>query len=263
MICETRARQRGLPELISGDRCQDSAMTALPVSPALLRFPTGSLPAYEVKFLLTEETAQQLERELRTALQPDPHGLAGRYTTTTLYCDTPAFDIFHRRLRSKCRLRRYGDLDRVFLERKSKRGDRVRKRRADVPLADVVRLETPDADAVWDGQWFHRRVLQRQLAPVLAVMYDRTAYFGAGEHGPIRLTFDRAVRGTIASGWQVAPFTDGEPVLSDTVIGEFKFRGPMPTLFKRVIESHQLLPGSASKYRLCAAALELAVSPQQ
>jgi hypothetical protein len=127
-----------------------------------------------------------------------------------------------------------------------------------VPLTEVVRLETPDADAVWDGQWFHRRVLNRQFAPVLAVMYDRTAYFGAGEHGPVRLTFDRAVRGVAATGWQVAPFSGGTPVLSNTVIGEFKFRGPMPTLFKRVVESHQLLPGTASKYRLCAAALQLA-----
>ena len=60
----------------------------------------------------------------RAHLAPDhfgsgPHG--DGYTTTSLYFETPGFDVYHRRGsygRSKFRIRRYGEADIVFLERK-------------------------------------------------------------------------------------------------------------------------------------------------
>src|SRR4051812_1913036 len=83
-------------------------------------------PAYELKFRLTGAEAERIEGWAHQHLTPDPHGLNGSYHTTSVYCDTTAFDMFHRSSgyrRSKFRMRRYGTAPLVFLERKSKWGD--------------------------------------------------------------------------------------------------------------------------------------------
>jgi hypothetical protein len=248
-----------------------SSIPAQAVSPSLHLSPSlhgaaGTsplLPAHEVKFVLTEDQARQVETALRAGLLPDPHGGAGGYTTTTLYCDTPERDVFHRRgglARRKFRLRRYGHDAVVYLERKAKQGTRVRKRRCGVAVTELERLNETIADLDWDGGWFHRRLLQRTLQPVLAVRYDRTAYFGENDDGPLRLTFDRAIHGRSVCDWRVEPFGGGAAVLADRVVCEFKFRGAMPALFKSVVEAHRLSPGAASKYRLCLAAVDPTVA---
>src|SRR4051812_10453841 len=94
-----------------------------------------SLPAYELKFQLTAAEADHLEAWGRHHLTPDPHGLDGSYDTTSVYCDTADWDVFHRSpryRRSKFRLRRYGTNPIIFLEIKSKWGDRVEKKRTGV-----------------------------------------------------------------------------------------------------------------------------------
>src|SRR5262245_43404527 len=105
-------------------------------SPSLAPSSDGGGPAYEMKFLLGEGLARSVEDWARSRLAADPHGdeaFGGAYRTTTLYCDTPARDIFLGRpgyRRSKFRLRRYGEEQRAFLERKFRKGDRVRKKRS-------------------------------------------------------------------------------------------------------------------------------------
>src|SRR5439155_22125195 len=102
--------------------------------------------AYELKFLLDETRAQDVEAwaELRLALDPhsDP-ALGGASRTTSLYFDTPELDVYHRApsyRRRKFRVRRYGSAPEVFLERKSKWGDRVAKPRTAVPAAELPLL---------------------------------------------------------------------------------------------------------------------------
>lgn len=244
---------------------QERNVTAQPpyaLSPSLQLTSRDVLPAHEVKFLLSEPQALLVAAELRSVLIPDPHADShageGGYATTTVYCDTPEFDLYHRRgahARRKFRLRRYGHSESVFLERKSKQGTRVRKRRTCIPLTELERLEQPPSEFCWEADWFHRRVACRRLSPVLAVMYDRAAFVGTSDDGPLRLTFDRAVRCQPVESWEVRPFCGGQSILSDRVICEFKFLGPMPAIFKRVIASQQLSPAAASKYRLCLQAL--------
>jgi hypothetical protein len=266
MIAEARVRPPGVPLTLSrGEReAVVLPISEFVVSPSLQSINGSPLPpAYEVKFVLTEEQAQRVEAELRPLLIPDPHGQsggAGGYSTTTVYCDTPAFDVYHRQqgfARRKFRLRRYGLAETVFLERKAKQGTRVRKRRSSIAVGDLDRLGQPPGDLDWSGDWFHRRVSVRQLRPVLAVMYDRTAFVGAGNDGPLRLTFDRSIRGVPFTDWHVAPFAGGHGILSDRVVCEFKFRGAMPAAFKAAIAAQQLSPESASKYRRCLEAAGL------
>src|SRR5947209_4475248 len=100
------------------------------VSPALVNGDSGD--AYELKFVLPEAAAGEVEAWARRRLAPDPHGRNGTYSTTSLYCDTSGWDVYHRSAgyrRSKYRVRRYGAAPDVHLERKKKRGDKVRKHR--------------------------------------------------------------------------------------------------------------------------------------
>jgi hypothetical protein len=92
--------------------------------------------AYELKFLVDEALAAEVERWARTHLKADPHGqpeLGGAYRTTSLYFDTPEMDVYRRTpgyRRRKFRARRYGLTSWLYLERKWKAGDRVSKRRS-------------------------------------------------------------------------------------------------------------------------------------
>src|SRR5207302_7532649 len=111
----------------------------------------GGGAAYELKFLLDETRAQEVEAWARLRLALDPHGdpaLGGAYRTTSLYFDTPELDVYHRSpsyRRRKFRVRRYGSAPLAFLERKAKWGDRVAKRRTSVPEEEWPRLRHAQA----------------------------------------------------------------------------------------------------------------------
>lgn len=217
----------------------------------------GPLPAYEIKFVIGEDRARKAEAWARGALRPDPHGHGGTYTTMTLYCDTPEFAIYHGTpaffRQRKFRVRRYGADPCVFLERKTKRENRVAKRRVEIPI-DELRLLAAGAAAPegWAGSAFLRQIRQHRLAPSGLVSYARTAYEGLLPEGPLRLTIDRDVTGLPCRGWTLhAPAGAGRRLLDGTVILELKFRGGMPAPFKRLMHELRLEPRPISKYRLC------------
>src|SRR5262245_8503319 len=133
-------------------RKEVSDLSSIPqdaLSPSLSTTANGAEPAYELKFLIDEAAARWIENWAASRLATDPHGdpaLSGAYQTTTVYCDTPEMDVLHRsdgyRLR-KFRARRYGAANWAFLERKSKSGDRVSKRRAAIPNEELSLLANP------------------------------------------------------------------------------------------------------------------------
>jgi hypothetical protein len=212
-------------------------------------------PAFELKFLLDEARAQEVEVWARVRLALDPHGdpaLGGAYLTTSLYFDTPGLDVYHRSpgyKRRKFRLRRYGAAPWAFLERKSKWGDRVRKRRTPLPDEELALLAHPMSVVTWPGHWFHRSLLARRLVPACRVSYQRTAYVGACAAGPLRLTLDRRVRGASASDWGLAPPEGALPLLRGQAILELKFHSALPGPFRELVEGMRLSPSGVSKYR--------------
>ncbi|MCI0460635.1 MAG: polyphosphate polymerase domain-containing protein [Gemmataceae bacterium] len=238
-------------------------------SPSLGSSSSGAGPAFELKFLLDEIGAQEVETWARRRLVLDPHGdpaLGGAYRTTSLYCDTPELDVYHGApsyRRRKFRMRRYGAAPWTFLERKSKWGDRVAKRRTVVPEEELPLLAHPLALLTWPGSWFHRRLLARRLGPACRIDYQRTAYVGAGPEGPLRLTLDRRIHGILTSEWSLAPFEGGLPLLTGQVILEFKFRSALPTPFKELVTDLRLSPRTVSKYRLCREAWGVSSSPRE
>lgn len=237
-------------------------------SPSLLRRAASVAPAHELKLLLDENQASAVEARLRPLLALDPHvdfAHGNSYQLTTLYCDTPQLDVFHRRGRYrlfKFRLRRYGDAPQIYLERKSKRKTQVRKRRTAIELGQVDRFDSPQAGRDWDGAWYHSQLLRNQFRPVCLIEYDRVAYFGDGGDGPIRLTFDRQIRGGLTSAWSFAPASDSRLLLPNQVVCEFKYRGSLPAVFKGVLSDLQLTPCGVSKYRHCLQAAGIELEPR-
>lgn len=214
--------------------------------------------AAELKFLVAPDVGADIRAWIRTELTPDPHGtgaFADEYSTTTLYADTPAWDVYLRHGsygRSKYRVRRYGTSDVVFLERKLRTAALLSKRRTIIPI---------DALGQWGpGHWFHERLTARGLTPVCQVSYDRTARVTATPYGIARLTVDSGLRAQPACAWEYDETPRYQSVLTGAEILELKFMVAMPAVFKRLIETFGLAPDSVSKYRLSVAALNLATA---
>lgn len=222
--------------------------------------------ARELKFLISPAVAADIRAWAAARLAPDPHasGPDGEYRTTSLYFDTPGFDVFRRRGsngRSKYRIRRYGVSDVVFLERKLRTSSVLIKRRTTVALTSLDRLATADVDPGWPGAWFHRRLLARDLRTTAQVSYCRTAHVGAATWGPMRLTMDSDIRAVPAPDLR---FVAGaaSPVLPDRIILELKFRVDMPAVFRHLVETFSLQPVAISKYRLSVPVLGLVTDAQ-
>jgi hypothetical protein len=216
--------------------------------------------AYEVKFVVEPHVAERIKAWARTYLQADPNGTGpcgDEYRTTSIYFDTDALDVFLRRGsygRSKYRIRRYGDEESVFLERKLREPSVLAKRRTRTALISLDRLAHVYADDGWAGHWFRRRVAARRLRPVCQVAYRRMARTLATGSDHARLTLDADLSAMRVHG---ATFPDGAgvPVAAGRAILELKYRGSAPVHFKRLVEDLALVPQTASKYRLGIASL--------
>jgi hypothetical protein len=234
------------------------SVTPLAASPALV--PGES--AYELKFTLDPAIAVEVERWAREHLTLDPHGDPARndcYRIHGVYLDTPTFDVYHRSPwygRRKYRLRRYGDESLIYLERKTKRAARVRKRRSAIPAAEAALLAMPQVTAEWAGEWFHCHVRDRDLRPTLAVRYDRLAFAGPADDS--RLTLDRDLRCMPASGWEVPDADRGPDLLGGCAVLELKYHTTLPAAFRRLLQETGLCPSGMSKYRQGVQTLRLA-----
>ncbi|WP_437205227.1 polyphosphate polymerase domain-containing protein [Planctomicrobium sp. SH664] len=226
------------------------------LSPSLTARSEGGA-AYEVKFLISEAIAGEVESWAGQQLRPDPHGdpeRGGSYQVTSLYTDTPEFDVYHRSpkfRRRKYRLRRYGRDDVIHLERKIRRGEQVSKRRVLIPESDAPLLSHPLSLADWPGGWFHQSLLRRNLRPSCQLVYLRKAYFRSDTDGPLRLTLDREIRGQLTSDWCLAPLEAPRLILPGEVVLELKFRDHLPQPFKQLVHDLQLSSTGVSKYRRC------------
>jgi hypothetical protein len=221
-------------------------------------------PGFELKFLLPAEMAEAVANWALSTdggdLRLDPHGeaaLGGAYTTTTLYLDTPALDVYYRRegfARRRYRIRRYGDASWVHLERKIKSGDEVRKQRCAVPLEEAPMVAAGGGDG-WGGHWFRARIGELGLRPASIVTYRRTAFVGACAEGPLRVTIDRDARSRLCTHdgeWVPDRLRDeeGADVLGGRAVVELKYLAALPLPFKTLMKNLTLHPGTVSKYRL-------------
>ncbi len=224
--------------------------------------------AAEIKFFVPPDRVEALRNWARARLRPDPYGsgpFGDSYQTNSLYLDTRAFDVFHRRGsygRSKYRVRRYGDASELFFERKLKTHDQVTKRRSIVDIRELPRLAAAEPKKGWAGHWFHRRILARDLGVVCQVAYERTALVHANGHGPIRMTLDRNVRAVARGDLDFRSLTGEPSLIGDNGILELKFYRALPPIFEEMIGQFSLTACPISKYRIALNHLKLAPDAQ-
>lgn len=211
--------------------------------------------AKEIKFMTHIGMRDALIEWSRRHLEPDGHGAGEHrdlYSTASLYFETPTFDVYKRNGsfgRAKYRVRRYGDSDVVFLERKFRTERLLAKRRTTVPIQDIERIGLPNPDPSWQGYWFYRRVNARKLSPLIQFSYDRIARVGNSPYGPFRMTVD--------SNLHVLPMPArafllgvGMPVLTDKCIVEMKYCMEVPAILKKMVEEVKLEIQKVSKFRV-------------
>jgi hypothetical protein len=218
--------------------------------------------AREIKYFVSPGCAARIREFARARMEPDPHAAgsptADQYRISSLYFDTPAFDVLHRvgsYGRAKYRIRRYGESGGVFLERKLRTREMLSKRRTAVGLDDLGRLETRLVDESWCGRWFHRRIQVRRLEPVLRIAYTRTARVGYNTNGLIRLTLDEDLLAAPAREFRFDDSPGPVAIGEGLVIVEMKFRRDLPLIFKEIVREFGLYREGISKYRLAATAL--------
>lgn len=211
---------------------------------------------FELKFLIDDELTLTIKDWARLHLGPDPHmdpEVGEGYRVNSLYLDTPEFDVFHRmpgHRKRKFRLRRYGRESLIYFEQKHKRQGLVRKKRVGVPETEVAWRLQSEPDHAWDGHWFRRRVDEDRLRPVSQVVYQRFVRVTSTPEGPLRLTIDNQLQASKFTDWKVPQGDlEGVPLLVGKQVLELKFRGAMPSMFRRLIDQHQLQLTSFSKYR--------------
>lgn len=221
--------------------------------------------AYEIKFLLDPSVAEEIVSRVRAEMHPDPHAdprMVDGYQINSIYFDTDDLRVFRRLSgfrRRKFRIRRYGESDRVFLERKAKSRGIVRKRRTEIHDAELDKVLAATSAPTWPGHWFHRRIIKRELRPVCQIAYERIALVGTAQDEPIRLTVDRNLICRAAPGVAPQRMEQGEPLVQDKRVLEMKFRTVLPPIFNHIVRDYQLTPGSVSKYRLGVVACGLHV----
>ncbi len=220
--------------------------------------------AFEIKFVVDSQMGERIREWARTFLDADPHGtgpFGDEYRTSTLYFDTAEGHVFHRwgsYGRAKYRIRRYGDSDVAFLERKLRRQGVLVKRRTQVPLHELERSGDVSGSRISSGEWFHRRAETRALSVVCQVSYNRMARAIDTSTGSARLTLDQSLRAATVCGTQFRS-EPGEVIFPNLIL-ELKFKSHVPTIFKQLVEDCGLSPQTASKYRLAMAALNVYTS---
>ena len=220
--------------------------------------------AIEQRFVVGDSTAREILSWARAELPPDPHGRGPHrdaYTVTTSYLENPTFDTFFRRGsygRAKYRMRRYGEDDGVFVERKLRTASVLAKRRSRVPLDDLEQvLRLTDGETAW----FSRRLALRDLRPVCSITYERVARQLALGDSVVRLTIDSDLRvaGVVSVDFRC---DGGRPLLAGQSVVELKYQDYPPAIFKSLAERFIMAPRSISKYRDAVEALGLAPRTQ-
>lgn len=214
----------------------------------------------EWKYILRNQDIALLESRISNVLELDPHTpKEGRYLIHSLYFDdykdtslyTTAAGLSKR---YKWRIRYYGDdLKYIVLEKKEKINSRCHKKSCKITTKEYYSIVQGNiTDIVYDT----KKDLIKELAcdmliynykPKVIVDYERIAY--VEEITNVRVTFDMK----ISASYEIEKFlsrnytkyylhNSGENIL------EVKFDDILPSYIRNIIESHNFIQTSFSKY---------------
>jgi hypothetical protein len=204
---------------------------------------------HEIKVVLDPVRVDQTVKFAQERLKLDRFSTSAEgYDLTTLYLDTEGYRVHFKLLDgtgTKYRIRRYGNEEMVYLERKTRKGTLVRKRREAAPVSELERiLQGQYGEESWSGT-FCRTIRDFGLKPTLLLTYRRRAW-----QGPFgsRLTLDHSIE-----AWRgpnigaLEPTGESVPVTAGTVL-ELKYDLDMPPVFKDLMQELALNSAAFSKY---------------
>lgn len=242
-----------------------------PLPPCINAPDHAQLQRFELKYLVSERTAQAMRAFVRCHLRPDEFASQAKdfsYAVHTLYLDSPDLALYGAtnggdKNRFKLRIRFYDDGPdaAAFFEVKRRRNECISKLRANVrrdavqPLLagewpQLRHLTRSDAKQLFALHEFCRLMRVLNATPRSHVAYRREAWMSPTDNS-MRVTFDRQVQcepqfsarlhASVSQDEAVEPF-------ESRVIFELKFTNRMPHWCGELIRVFGLVRGSAAKY---------------
>ncbi|MSQ01653.1 MAG: polyphosphate polymerase domain-containing protein [Myxococcales bacterium] len=220
---------------------------------------------FEIKYRLDVDRAAALRRWVQGTdhLAPDAFGEGGSaaYNVHSLYLDSADWVVYRetraglqQRYKVRARCYNWTSPRKVFLEVKHRANESMWKTRAEVGLADAVRVvngeppsaSTPSTEALEN---FRGLVDRRHLYPRCWVSYRRHAYVG-GVRDLVRVTFDSRIVAAPATvdlceppRWYPVPESAGIEIL------ELKYSGSYPSWVAEMVRRFDLERKAFSKFR--------------
>ena len=226
----------------------------------------------EIKYFVHNSKIDTLRKMILPFVKLDKHSQMmpdKQYTVRSIYFDTPSYDFYFEKVegikhRKKFRLRGYNTIDdgthTVFFEIKRKYENPIKKNRAPSTfneameifkgknIESVISNSAKFPEAVDDAKRFFFHYHQRQLRPVILVIYEREAFLGACDE-TIRVTFDKNLRGVAFPSVDELYSEDrARSSIKDHFILEVKYNDYYPSWMKPIIGIMGLRRQSASKY---------------
>lgn len=226
---------------------------------------------YEYKYLLPERLVEKVRESALMVCSLDKYaGPDGTYRIRSLYCDTPAMELFqaneHEKAdRYKMRLRVYpGKPSPVFFEVKRRVVDVIIKSRAAVPVAiwqDVLAghdaaIQTLSPKVRKGVLEFIKRYHRHHMEPVMLVEYEREPY-ASNYDEYARLTFDRNILiqpqrelslEADPKRWRAVDHRAQTRTLEPVCVLELKFERRPPMWMSAMVRRLGLVRYSFSKY---------------
>ncbi|SMP73108.1 VTC domain-containing protein [Neorhodopirellula lusitana] len=228
-------------------------------------------PRVEMKFVLDGAILEQVQDWAVDHLGIDKSCESdNRRSITALYLDTAKLDLLRgtgEAGKTSHRIRRDGNDQRLTIETKRTKKMVVRKNRSSVFESDLLprlrsqcigKVDGQETAEAWCGDWFLKRLTQRQLQPTVQVAFERFTRASVLNGEKLRLSIDSDMRVGPVDGWKLADggLADSAgkfETLGDHLILKLKFRDQMPHLFKELLRAFPLPSVRFSKYQVAMA----------
>lgn len=220
---------------------------------------------YEFKYILNDETRENIENELSFFMHLDPFVEKfenKKYLVRSLYFDDPYNSFYYEKTdglmhRQKFRIRTYStnynkDIP-IMLELKGRYNNFVYKHRTSLEhnnenTSDIFHLlsQLEKNDNQVSKQFIYDRY-RKKIKPIMLIDYQRRAYQSKYDY-EFRITFDGELYGTQTT--KLFPKDDlyKRKLIDGYTIMEVKFRKHVPPWFHRIMIKYQLNRISISKY---------------
>lgn len=216
----------------------------------------------ETKYIISDTQAEEIRMKISVVCKRDAYaGDKGQYNIRSLYFDDYWDSGYHANEmgvepRSKWRIRIYDHSTKLIrLEQKIKFQGLISKESAIVTeefccrlLENKDQLEYPVENRVINR--FLTDCFTRELAPRVIVEYDREPY--VYEEGNVRITFDKAVCGSVTTDGFFSERLFLSPVMeSGQQLLEVKYSEFLPGFLHQMLDTGELQQSTFSKYYLC------------